>query len=139
MEDAHLAMSPPVVADREAQKDLKDLTQNRPVQRREVKTGAAICEANGVTAAKVKRAARKFQAPSSVQRPHSFPPNVPATAVSTTAPASISTSTTSSPALTNAVSKPRATLSSATTPSTIFASATATTSNTTISVATANG
>ncbi|VDL89909.1 unnamed protein product [Schistocephalus solidus] len=41
----------------------EDLTQNRPAWRKTVNTGAEICEANKITAAKTKRAARKSPAP----------------------------------------------------------------------------
>ncbi|BHF59210.1 hypothetical protein SprV_0100216600 [Sparganum proliferum] len=40
-----------------------DLAQNRPARRREMKTGAAVYEANRIAAAKAKREARKSQMP----------------------------------------------------------------------------
>ncbi|VDL93733.1 unnamed protein product [Schistocephalus solidus] len=41
----------------------EDLARNRPAWRRKVKTGAAIYEANRITATKTKRVARKSPAP----------------------------------------------------------------------------
>nr|VZI03084.1 unnamed protein product [Spirometra erinaceieuropaei] len=56
----------------------ENLVQTRPVWRRELKTGAAIYEANRIAAVKTKRAARKSQDASDSHLRQSTPPSVPA-------------------------------------------------------------
>ncbi|BHF59241.1 hypothetical protein SprV_0100219800 [Sparganum proliferum] len=142
----------------------EDLVQHRLIWRREVRTDAAIYQANRIAVAIAKREVRKSQAPTirSIATPfhlrclhcrrtfrvwiglvgHLRAPciNHPTTAtvVISIAHAPTSTSTTSAPALTKVASNLRAALLSATTTSTISASAAATTSNTTTFATTVN-
>ncbi|BHF71929.1 hypothetical protein SprV_0401499000 [Sparganum proliferum] len=141
----------------------EDLAQNRPVGRREVKTGTPIYEADGVATAKVKRTARKCQAPSShsiATQSHLTCPHchrtflaridpvgqlrtqcvnrpTATTATYTTAPAATSTAITSAPTLTNGVSNP-ITLLSVNTTSIMSATTTAAKTNTITPTTTSN-
>ncbi|BHF75520.1 hypothetical protein SprV_0501861600 [Sparganum proliferum] len=55
----------------------KNLVRNRPTRRRAVKKGAAIYEANRITAAKAKREARKCQLPPPLNANAHPPPTCP--------------------------------------------------------------
>nr|VZI09494.1 unnamed protein product [Spirometra erinaceieuropaei] len=55
----------------------KDLPRDPPTSRRAVKTGAAISEANCITAAKAERETRKSQLPLPAQRQQSTAPDLP--------------------------------------------------------------
>ncbi|BHF65351.1 hypothetical protein SprV_0200836100 [Sparganum proliferum] len=135
----------------------EDLAQNKPAWRREVRTGAVIYEANRITTAKAKGAARKSQTPlirKVATQPRPTCPRCQRTfrvRISligrlrtqclngpTTATASPFTSTTSAPILINAVSNPYAALPSAATTSITFVTTIAMTSSTATSATTAN-